>query len=138
MALKFFDDLNPQSSQLPFLDEFIKKEKNLKTDTFPIQEITRVKSDKGFMVKTEKFMVFIWKNQKITQQLIEALDLWINGTVGYELVVFLPNTKKTDFKLGVDFEKEVTWFTSKNGYTTIQEDVSYQDIDPDKNPFLKQ
>lgn len=136
MALKFFDELTPQNSLVVFLDEYIKKEKNIKQKDYPITEIKRVKSDKGFMVYTEKFMVFLWKNQKITQQMIEALSLWVSGEVGYELIVHLPDPKKADFRLGVDFEKEVTWFTAKNGFTTIQADATSVGIDPDKNPFL--
>ena len=136
MALKFFDDTSSNSGSLPFLNDFIKKAKNLKTDTFPITEVVRVKSDKGYMVKTEKFMCFLWKNQKVTQQLIEALEFYINSGKGYEISVFLPNVKQDDFKIGIDFEKEVTWFTSKNGFTTIQGESASQDINPDKNPFL--
>jgi hypothetical protein len=136
MALKFFDDVSPSSGNLPFLNEFVKKAKNLKTNTFEINEIKRVKSDKGYLASTDKFMVFLWKNAKITQQMVEALDFYINSDKGYALVIYLPNTKSDEYKLGVDFDKEVTWFTSKNGYTTTQEESVSKDINPDKNPFL--
>jgi len=136
MALKFFDDTSSNSGSLPFLQDFIKKAKSLKQDTYPVVEITRVRSDKGYMVKTEKFMCFLWKNQKITGQLIEALEFYIESGKGYEICVFLPDVKKDDFKLGVNFEQEVTWFTSKNGFTTTQEESVCQGINPDKNPFL--
>lgn len=136
MALKFFEESNPTAGTLPFLDEYIKKAKNLKTDTFEVNEISRVKSDKGYLIKTDKFIAFLWKNAKVTQQLIEALDFYINSGTGYAVVVYLPDTKKADFKMAVDFDKEVTWFTAKNGYTTTQEESSSQAIDPDKNPFL--
>jgi hypothetical protein len=136
MALKFFDDTSSQKTTTPFLDEFIKKNKNLKENTFPIIEIRRVKSDKGFLVITEEFSCFIWKNAKVTGQLIEALEFYVNNSTGYELVVFLPDKKKADFKLGVNFEKEMTWFTSKNGYTLTQDGLDYPEHLPDKNPFL--
>jgi hypothetical protein len=136
MALKFFDEASSTTGTIPFLNDFIKKSKNNKTQQFEVTEIKRVKSDKGYLVVTEKFQCFIWKNSKITKQLIEALDFYINSDKGYSIVVYLPDPKKDDFKLAVDFDKEVTWFTSGNGYTTIPVDASYQDIDPDKNPFL--
>lgn len=136
MALKFFDDTSATSGSIPFLNEFVKKAKNLKTQQFEVTEIKRVKSDKGYLVITEKFQCFIWKNAKLTTQLIEALDFYINSDKGYSIVVYLPNVKKDDFKLAVDFDKEVTWFVSGNGYTTTHVDASYQDIDPNKNPFL--
>ena len=136
MALKFFDDANPTSGQLPFLDEFVKNAKNLKQDTYQVSEIRRVQSDKGYLVVTEKFTCFIWKNAKTTKQLIEALDFYINSDKGYAVCVFLPDVKKSEFRLGVDFDTEVTWFTSKNGFTITQEESNSAAIDGTSNPFL--
>jgi len=136
MTLKFFDEVTPTSGTVPFLDEFVKKAKNLKQQKYPVSEIRRVRSDKGYLVITEKFSCFLWKNAKNTKQLIEALNFYIESGKGYEVVVFLPDTKKADFKMAVDFDVEVTWFTSKNGFTTTPVESVSQDINPDKNPFL--
>jgi hypothetical protein len=136
MALKFFDETPSNSGSLPFLDEFVKKAKNLKQKEYPVNEIRRVKSDKGYLVITEKFSCFLWKNAKETRQLLEALQFYIESGKGYQVVVFLPDVKKADFKMAVDFDVEVTWFTSKNGFTTTQEESASRDINPDKNPFL--
>ena len=136
MALKFFDEVTPTSGTVPFIDEFVKKAKNLKQQQYPVNEIRRVRSDKGYLVITEKFSCFLWKNAKNTKQLIEALNFYIESGKGYEVVVFLPDTKKADFRMAVDFDVEVTWFTSKNGFTTTQVESASRDIDPDKNPFL--
>ena len=136
MALKFFDEVTPISGTVPFIDEFVKKAKNLKQQQYPVNEIRRVRSDKGYLVITEKFSCFLWKNAKNTKQLIEALNFYIESGKGYEVVVFLPDTKKADFRMAVDFDVEVTWFTSKNGFTTTPVESVSQDINPDKNPFL--
>lgn len=136
MALKFFDEVTPTSGTVPFIDEFVKKAKNLKQQQYPVNEIRRVRSDKGYLVITEKFSCFLWKNAKNTKQLIEALNFYIESGKGYEVVVFLPDTKKADFRMAVDFDVEVTWFTSKNGFTTTPVESVSQDINPDKNPFL--
>lgn len=135
MALTFFEDTSSTAGELPFLNEFIKKAKNLKTQQYEVKEIKKTRKDKGYLVITDRFSCYIWKNAKEAGQLIEALDLYINGGKGYAIFVYLPDPKKDDFKLAVDFEQERTWYAGKNGYTTTLELASITTVDG-TNPFL--
>lgn len=137
MALKFFDDNQSSGSgNLEFLNDWIEKNPKNKDKEFPIEEVVRVQSGKGYLLKTEKFAVFLFKNQKIAKQLTEALDTYVNELgYGWELLVFLPKPNKPDFKIACNDEKQVTWFTSKNGYTTL-EDLYTSQTSEDTNPFL--
>ena len=136
MALKFFDEPSSSSGQLPFLDDYVKSNQNNKQKQFSVCEIRRVKSDKGYLVLTNKFSCFIWKNSAIAKQIVEALDHYVKTAKGFDLVVFLPDPKKADFRLAADFDAPTTWFASKNGYTTLESESSSQEEIQGGNPFI--
>lgn len=137
MALKFFDD-DAQSSgngQLSFLPDWLEENPKNKTTTFLVTEIKRVQSGKGYMVITDKFAVFLWKNSKIAKFLVDALAHWVEyPDTGYELYVVLKKPDKPDYQLASDTERPTTWFTSKNGFTTVEPDAS--SVGENQNPFL--
>lgn len=137
MALKFFDDeSNNGNGNLEFLNNWIEKNPKNKQKEFVIDEVVRTKSGRGYLVKTDKFAVFLFKNSKIANQLIEALDTYVNElNYGWELLVYLPKPNKADYKIACNDEKQVTWFTSKNGFTTSEDLYSLQTSE-DTNPFL--
>lgn len=136
MTLKFFDEASPSSGQLPFLDDFVKDNQNSKVKQYSVCEIKRVRSDKGFLVSTNKFSCFVWKNSALAKQLIQALEHYVETAKGYDLVVYLPNPKKADFKLAADFDSPTTWFASKNGFTTLESESASQVETQGGNPFI--
>jgi len=137
MTIKFFDEeVSSTSGSIPFLDEWIKNNSKNKKKDFYISEIVRVKSNKGYLVKTSDFSVFIWMNSKLAKQLVEALDLYVNKIgYGYNLVVHLNNPTKAEFKLGCDTSEQITWFSSKNGYS-LTESFASSVVDTTENPFI--
>lgn len=139
MALTFFEPKeNPGNGDLPFLNEFLEQNPKNKTQQFLVKEIVRVKSGKGYLVITEDFSCFLWKNQALSKMLMEALEHWVNNPdSGYCLYVFLKDPKKQDFTMASDKEQPTTWFASKNGYTTMGEDASLVEENQNGgNPFM--
>ncbi|HET6747597.1 MAG TPA: hypothetical protein VFH06_05830 [Candidatus Saccharimonadales bacterium] len=139
MALKFFEPEESNSNgSLDFLNDWLVENPKNKQVQFLITEVKRAQSNKGFIVSTEKFNVFLWKNAKLTKMLIEALDHYINESrFGYELYVVLKKPTKADFSIAANDESRITWFTSKNGYTTSEENAtSQEEVEITGNPLI--
>lgn len=139
MAITFFDAENSSSNQgnKPFLNEWIEENKNNKTTQFFIQEFKAVKSGKGYLVVTEEFNCFIWKNSKETKLLLQALETYVKEpNLGRTLYVVLKNPKKGEFSLGCDLSLPMTWHAMGNGYTTLLDHVSLPTEELSGNPFL--
>lgn len=137
MALKFFDSQPSSSGSLDFLDEWIKKNPKNKETVFPINEVKRAQSNKGYTVKTDKFMVFLWGNSKDCKNLLEALQFYCeNPQDGCQLAVVLDDPKEPKYRLAVDDEKPVTWFVMGNGFTTTEPVYSLGEESSSFNPLL--
>lgn len=139
MALKFFEPEETNSNgSLDFLNDWLVENPKNKQTEFLITEVKRVQSNKGFIVSTEKFNVFMWKNAKLTKMLIEALDHYINESkFGYELYVVLKKPTKAEFSIAANDETKITWFASKNGYTTSEENaISQNEVEIIGNPLI--
>lgn len=136
MAIKFFDDEPTGSGLLPFAKEYLEENPKENKKEFLIEEIWRVQSDKGYMVRTDKFLSFLFKNQKTTKQILEALKYYCEKQDGYALVCVLDKSAKNSVKIGVDFDKPTSWFTSGNERYSTQESDWGADINGNENPFL--
>jgi len=137
MPLTFFPENDSKGDgSKQFLNEWLEENKNNKQKEFEIIAFTRVKSGKGYLVETDCFLAFMWKNQSLTKMLLEALEVYVNEpNKGRKLFVVLKNPKKQDFTLAADMDVEITWFNSGNGYTTLESDVSLQG-DSTGNPLI--
>lgn len=139
MALTFFEPKeNPGNGELPFLNEWLEQNPKNKKQEFLVREIIKAKSGKGYLVVTDDFCCFIWKNQPLTKLLIEAIEKWVKEPIeGYPIYVFLKKPNKQDFTLAADKSEPITWFASKNGYTTTEVNaLSLEETVVDGNPFL--
>lgn len=139
MALKFFEsEESSTTGSLEFLNDWLIENPKNKKKEFLIVECKRAKSNKGFIVSTTDFNVFLWKNSKIAKMLMEAFDHYVNKSkYGYELYVVLKNPTKAEFQIAADEETKITWFTMGNGFTTIEENVSLpEDTDQAINPLI--
>ena len=139
MALKFFESEESNSNgSLDFLNDWLVENPKNKQKEFLITEVKRVQSNRGFIVSTEKFNCFLWKNAKLTKMLIEALDHYINESkFGFELYVVLKVPTKADFSIAANDETRITWFVSKNGYTTSEENaISQEEVVTTGNPLI--
>lgn len=136
MALKFFDDEPNSSGSLPFAKDYLEENPRENKKEFEIEEFWLVQSNKGYMFRTDKFIGFLFKNQKTTKQILEALKYYTENQDGYALVAVLDKGAKNSYRLGVDFDKPTSWFTSGNERYATHELDSGQDINGNANPFL--
>jgi len=139
MALKFFEPEETNGSgTLEFLNDWLKVNPKNKAKEFLITEIKRVQSNKGFLISTTHFNVFAWKNAKQTKMLIEALEAYVHELkYGYELYIVLKTPTKSDYSIAADDESKISWFTTKNGFTTSEQNaISLPEVDTDRNPLL--
>lgn len=137
MALTFFEDKEDSGTgSLGFLNEWLEENPKNKQKEFDIVEIKAVKSGKGYLLSTDKFMIFLWKKSKLVTQLIEAFNVWVNlePDTGFRLVCVLNPKTKDGYQIAADKETKVTWFTMGNGYTQTEESAYSEETD--LNPFL--
>lgn len=137
MALEFFEEKEDNGTgELEFLGDWLKANPKNKQLEWEVLEIRAVKSGKGYILITDKFMIFLWKRLKVAAFLIQALDVWVNKEpdTGFALMAVIAPKSKDGYKLGVDKERKVTWFTMGNGFTTMAENAFSEDSD--LNPFL--
>lgn len=134
--IQFFEQ--SQSADIPFLSDLLKTKEGQKLDgqVFDVESIIYASSGKGYLVKTSAFSVFIWKNQKTTQQMLEALNLYWEQGNGFVFVVQVALKVKDKHRIGVDFERTSYW--QKKGDSFISTSSLTEDIplmEP-TNPFL--
>lgn len=139
MALTFLDDgkSNSGSGQKEFLNDWLKSNPKNKQIQHLVSEVRLVNSNKGYLIETDNFLAFIWKNAKVTSQLIEALEYWVSTPdTGYALYLVQDKPNSPNFKLATDKEEPFTWYSKKNGYSTIGEDLDSDTAGMDGNPFI--
>lgn len=139
MALKFFEPEETNGTgSLEFLNDWLTENPKNKQKEFLITEIKRVQSNKGYLISTTHFNVFAWKNAKLTKMLIEALDHYVNvSKFGYELYIVLKNPTKSEYSIAADEETKITWFSTKNGFTTSEQNaISQEEVDTNTNPLI--
>jgi hypothetical protein len=137
MALTFFESKEDNGSgELEFFSEWLEKNPKPKNKEFEVIECKASKSGKGYMLVTNDFQIWLWKKQKLAQQLLEAFDVWVNKEpdTGFKLVVVLDPKAKDKYRVGVDKETKVTWFQMGNGYTQWEQSAYSEETD--LNPFL--
>lgn len=136
MTIQFFDESPESSGDLDFAADFLKANPNQHGKAFPITECLLARSGKGYMLKTDKFICWIWKKEKTTQLLLQALEVYVRDTYGYSIVAVLDKGAKNGFKLGLDPDSPCMWYGSGKKYTTT-EDIPTLGMD-NGNPFLLQ
>lgn len=136
MALTFFDDVPLSSDDLEFYGDWVKglKASVLKTKPqYEVIEILKAKSGKGYLVKTTDFACWLWKKQKLTNQLIEALESYCkNG--GYSLFVVAITDKQDGYRIACDKEMSSLWYTDGKKYS--KEAIPEEQQETGENPFL--
>lgn len=138
MALNFFEDSTSSNGSLDFVNDYLEENPKEHGKIFEVTEFKLASSGKGYLLYTDKFMCFLFKNAKLTKQVIEALEYYCSQPNGYAFFVQLDKGHKQKFKLAVDPEEPRTWFNSKNGFTQQSIDTGEGVEIPQSNPFLIQ
>lgn len=136
MAIEFFDSSVPSVEQdLPFAEDYLKA--NPKSDKKPYQvlEIIKAKSGKGYLLKTEEFVCWIWAKEAITKLLVEALIHMVKQGYGHGIYACLDKKAKGSFRLAADKEVKCMWYGDEKKYTTSEDGLSSGTV-VGGNPFL--
>lgn len=136
MALKFFEVIeNSGTGNLPFLEEFLQQNPKLKVLLYEVKEIKLTRKGNGYLFITDRFSFFRWKNDKTTQQVLDALKVYVNQGSGFGLFCQINRESNPPYQLGVDFEEKRIWYEGVGKFTLeiISPDVSMEN---GNNPFL--
>lgn len=135
--LQFFET-ETQTSDIPFLSDLMKEPegKKLEGSQHVVNEVLAVSSGKGYLIRTDRFITFIWKKQKTTTQLLEALNYYFEAGTGYTLCAVIDSKVKGLCKLGVDFDSPSYWQKKgENFYNSISAIITEANLGTE-NPFL--
>jgi hypothetical protein len=122
MAITFFDDESESSSQLPFVNEYVRTPGVLGT-VFDVESIAPSRKGNGLVLKTDRFIIFVWKKSKICSFILDAVKHG-EDDCGYPLVVEL-RKKDPFYSIGLDtsrtafFSKEEDDFTGRVSYELV-------------------
>lgn len=135
--IQFFET-ESNTSDVPFLSDLLKKPegKEIIGNTFVVNEVLAVSSGKGYLIRTDRFITFIWKNQKLTNQLLEALNFYFENGTGYTLCAVVDPKVKPGCQLGIDFETTSYWQKKGESFYNSTTVVLSEAKQVTQNPFL--
>lgn len=135
MPKTFFEDSssNGDGDKL-FATEYLAANKKELDKEFTVTEIMLARSGKGYMVHTEYFICWLWKKQKLTGMLIDALKIYASTSKGSHLFVQLTNKNKDCFVIGANTDVECRWYDLGNGSFSLT--PSNTSSTEEGNPFL--
>lgn len=139
MAINWLnEEQETESTDLDFAADYLKANPKEDKKTFEISELQAARSGKGYILRTDKFLIWLWKKQKEASQILEALTFYCDKGKGYALVCQLDKKAKNGFRLGVDTEKPVTWYETVKGkkYATTQDILLPSEVESSGNPFI--
>lgn len=92
--------------------------------------VTDVKrSEKGIILNTSDYSVFLYSSSQMAIHILEALTVWVADGYGKGLKIVPDKKAKNGYR--IELVEEVTaWFPSGSGYSQIEEESSQE------NPFL--
>lgn len=136
MALKFFDNEPTTNGNLEFAADYLKENPKEDGKIYEITEFKITSSGNGYLLYTDKFMGFLFKNAKVTKQIIEALEYYASQPNGYGFYAQLSKKAKNGINIAIDSDEPRTWFVSKNGFTQQDIDTGGEAQLENSNPFL--
>ena len=112
--LFFFDEIESTDTDksYTFFEDYVEENPDdIKVgDILKIHSLVLTKKRKGYMVRTDKFDFHIWKNNKITKQLLEALKVWTQEGTGKALYVQVTAMNVDGLKLAANKAEDVNWY----------------------------
>lgn len=140
--LTFFEDMSDatDSKGYTFLEDYLEENPgDIKIgDTLKVHTIVLTNKKKGYMVRTDKFDFHIWKSNKVTKQLIEALKVWVEQGQGKALYCQIKKLDGRDgLMLGAAKDETVSWYSFGGKYSIYPIAMEELDNTPEiENMFL--
>ena len=133
MAIQFFEEA--ASIQLDFAAEYLKENPKENGKSYEVTEIRLTNAGSGYMVYTDVCTGFYYKKEKVLAQLLEALQVYVEGQDGYAIFMVLDKKTKKGFSLGIDVEVKRNWFGCQKKYSLLESD-GLESKGKQSNPFL--
>lgn len=131
--IKLFGDDSYTTGSKPFFNEWIGKNPDKEGAVYSVTKIVASKKGNGYLVHTDDFILFLWKNNEVTRMLIEAVMYYSEVGVGPRFVACIRNSS---YALGIDEDNE-SFFTSHGGTWSISLLPEEEDTTPSPpNPFM--
>jgi len=136
MGIQFFEEFESTSGDLLFAEEYLKEHPKENGKEFGVREVLLAKSNKGYLVKTDAFVTWLWKRSSTAILLTQALEIYVRDCYGFAIVAVLSKETKGGCKLGVNADIPCMWYGTGKKYT-VDSDIPTFDV-ANTNPFLVQ
>lgn len=131
--LFFGSDTTTEQEELPWGKDWVKSASN---PSIPMEVITAYLGDKGILLETTEYKVFLFRKQQVCKFVQEALEHWaMEHTATKPLIAAYLNKK---LQLGIKQSgKDVAWFREENKfYSRRVDDTPSVNGKYTINPFL--
>jgi len=106
--------------QIPFLDQLIEKELVFPGDCFEIHEVSESRKRTGFILKADRFMIFLWKSSEVLQPLLSELEEMARQPHAPSLWIEVSEKNVEGFIVYFDDEPLRQWVRSKKKFVLEQ------------------
>lgn len=134
MGIQFFEEFESTSVDLVFAKEYLAEHPKEDGKQFQVTEVLLVKSNKGYLVKTDSFVTWLWKRSATATLLVQALDVYVRDCYGFAIVCVLDKRHKDACRLGVDGDIPTMWYGSAKKFTVEPDIPTFDPVTA--NPFL--
>jgi len=117
--LTFFEETESSSSEILFYGDWASSQKKLPKEPFLIESIKKTKKGKGYMVHTSAFVCFLYKNNKLTKMLMEAIETFCANGTGNSLYIVPISKEKDGFKIAADKTTPCNWYSNQKEYSVF-------------------
>lgn len=137
MAVRMFGSDSPSYVEKQWLNDWVVSNKKLCGNPYRIEKIVLSKKGNGYLIETEAFCHFIWKNNKVTAMFMEAVSFYAEKGEGPAFVVVPRADGKGD--LGMDDEISCFFSQKAGGYSISDFPVEEnpENSTSPLNPFLR-
>jgi len=134
MNVTFFGSSDQEQEELPWGKDWARSSSNPAT---PMEVITIYSGDKGLLLETTEYKVFVFKRQKEYSYLLEALIVWTSDATGTKPLITAYLNQKS-LKIGINHDgKDVLWMQDGNKFISRRKELTLKDpAVVTRNPFL--
>jgi hypothetical protein len=116
---------NTSSSEKRFIQDAYEDGEIIDGEVLPILSVRESRSRKGFLITTEKALVFLYKSSGWIYPLLEEIRVFCEEKHGYDIVLVVDPDEESGIRVEVDEQVPRIWTVSKKlGNGTLMESVS--------------
>jgi hypothetical protein len=98
---------------LPFLEAALLAGKAKLDLSYEVLEVSETRKRSGYLIKTDVFQAFVWKNSPACTALLATLDYLLDADPSYALYLELTKSNTDGFTMWMDTEEARLWSKGK-------------------------